>query len=202
MIRIGLGARFGAALIDMMALGGITLPIALFGAGSFFMAIFWAIFIPFTGGQSAGKAESALTNAWIVVPIIYGVVVLYCLIELLVGGSPGKLLMGQQIRMDDGSVPPFSVLLYRWILKYCWLIPYGVIILISYGLGKGGDTVEPLFWVARGMFLAVFFGSFLSAADDRKALHDRIAGTIVVLKQSIPPNQPLEPPTSHQIEKR
>ena len=149
MERIGFGKRVLAYCIDDGAVA-IVLCVAIF-IGSHFFGILLAV----------------VGSLLLYLPLCF---VMLFILEVTKGASPGKMVLGIQIKSDDGSAAPMSRLLKRAALKHSfallgllsWLTGFSVVNTIASLLG-----------------FIVFLGCFMVLTADKQSLHDRFAGTAV-----------------------
>jgi uncharacterized RDD family membrane protein YckC len=178
--RVGFGLRLGAYVLDFIILS--VLALALRGP---LVALFPEAFQQMLARQmsSPGMDEAKVAAArsfmeamtrWSFSLTILAVV--YGLIEGLTGWSPGKLILG--IRVVDQSGQPASVgnLLVRYLFKNSASLVVLVGVLAASGVIQG---------VGQAAALIVVIGCFLVLGKARQALHDRIAGTVVLRKSDV-----------------
>src|SRR3989344_9639269 len=122
----GFWIRFGAALLDMV----------IFGVPNFIMQ-----FVALTTGYSA---LSYLTSVALVVLTIY--------LDGVIGGTPGKLILGLRIVNEQGT----TIGIPRAILRYIGKIVSAMVLLIGYIM--------------------------IGFTQKKQGLHDMIASTYVVYK--------------------
>lgn len=149
----GLGSRFGAALVDGVAQMLCRLPTSI--------AVFRVVSEQMSSGQQlsfleiASTASASISKSY---PFLGALIVLQAVLLSLRGQSFGKILTGIRIvRVHDGSQAGF---VHAFLLR--GVIP-GAIELIP--------VLGGLFWLVDVCFI---FG------DERRCVHDLIAGTKVV----------------------
>jgi uncharacterized RDD family membrane protein YckC len=96
---------------------------------------------------------------------------LYGLIEGLLGRSPGKLVLGLRIASPTGEKPPLLTLLIRYCIKGGATIT---------GLLSMLFALSSLNVLAQAMGSATSVGCLLVLSRERTAIHDRVAGTVVL----------------------
>jgi uncharacterized RDD family membrane protein YckC len=96
---------------------------------------------------------------------------LYQLIEGLFGRSPGKLALGLRIATPVGDKPPLANLMVRFGMKSAATITAMASLLLAW---NGLDAL------ANAMGLATNVGCLLVLSRERTAIHDRVAGTVVL----------------------
>lgn len=99
--------------------------------------------------------------------------VLYGLVELFAGASPGKMIVNIKVAASDGSSAGFGSSFIRYLVKH---LPWLLFIL-------AGITYSSLLESLAALFaLIVFIGCFRVQAKERRAMHDIISGTTVFIK--------------------
>ncbi len=149
------GARFGAAFLDGLLIGAITLPVQLL-TGFFFRS----------QTQDATTVEQLLM-------ILFNVLVILLLNGYLLfkrGQTIGKMALGIQIvdYRTGRLLPPLRVYVYR----YLWLTPLGILAAVIPGL------VDDLI-----LNVVVLVDIIMIFGRERRCLHDYIAGSKVVKYQ-------------------
>jgi uncharacterized RDD family membrane protein YckC len=130
---VGVGLRFVAVLID---------SIIFFILGYLIAAL--------TGGTTAGgfTLEGAPFFIFTLICFLY-----YILMEAFMGGTPGKLVIGLRVRMEDGS--PLSL---------------------------GSSVIRNLLRIIDGLFFYLVGAIFVWTSPSKQRLGDRLAKTVVVKK--------------------
>ena len=186
-------ARCGAAVLDVLA---------LMFAWNIVMAVSAPI-VPMLPVLSRPTAEWAL---------LWGAILLYTLIEIYPGNSPGKWILNLAIASADGSRATRARLLRRWLIKYAFLLFIG----LREALGawietawRSGTANEAAVNIARRLYeiadlaawytaipvLAGLLGAFLPA---RRALYDWLAGTAVYDQKDVEGN-PASPKGAFEV---
>lgn len=138
--RIGFGSRLRAAIIDaiIMLVLGLVLGLiwaASLGGGDINLGTLWAGF----GGAA------------VVVGLVY---VIFVLMEVFMGQTPGKMILGIKIKNQDGADAGTWALSIRALVK----------LLLSFG-----------FWI-------FFIGCLFVLGVKKQAIHDMIGKTAVFKK--------------------
>lgn len=178
MVRAGFGIRLGAALIDAVFIYGmvfigslITVPVMVFTAAR---------------SGNAPPLYAALTG--LTVGAVFCVA--YTLTEVFGGRSVAKRMLKLRIAAADdpyAAAPPWR-LWVRWGIKYSPVlmnfVSSGMMLsMIARGtFGPGGMPPALLLANMLGglLFFAVLGGFFLTPARGQQALHDVVAGTVVL----------------------
>ena len=174
--RIGVGKRFGAALIDGI-LCGIIAALAGGAIGGMLGASSMA---PAAGGSTAMSSEqmtNLMTGA--VAGALVGffvILIAYSLVEGFTGWTLGKLIVGIQIGNQDGTRASTGQLLLRWALKNSNSILTILAVLSGIALLK---TIGSL------AGLAIFIGFFFIFASSKQGFHDMIAKTAVYPRKQL-----------------
>lgn len=178
--RIGFGRRFGAFFLDSIILGIINMIILgatglisdlqnLFSHGSFSDPNFWASF---------GVSMDAVMNEHLFTMIFVSFIGLfYMSLEIILGASVGKLILGIQIANEDGKVADKGTLAYRFAVKNA----SSIFSLLSY---------IPILGLIFGLLssiagVVIFIGYFFIFTESKMCLHDRIAKTAVYHKRDL-----------------
>jgi uncharacterized RDD family membrane protein YckC len=195
MIRAGFGIRLGAAAID---------AVAMYLSSSLVSGAFVAYLILSQRVRPAGPPASQPTFVW-----MFGVTGLvwlaYSLTEVFGAASPAKRLLKLRIVTVDHEPAPAGRRLARWAVKFGPVLLYDVAMtaMFRWALTPGGPKGPPpvfvaaLNLVAAAAALAVLGGFFVVLGAQRRALHDLIAGTVVVrpgeAAQGFAPVMPVAP---------
>ena len=174
-MRSGFFIRVGAAFIDGLLLGILTAA--------------W-MFVVFLFAGQAGVSLDFLSscsrdgNCLLNLPPAKRIIVLslavpflfYNLIEVLFAASPGKMLLGMQIRADNGEQAGMPVLFARFILKNVSTI--GQLAAIATGLGF---ITIPCSLAG----LALTLGTLMALGPNCQAMHDLALSTAVYYSSTI-----------------
>lgn len=175
-IRIGIGPRAGAFLLDSFFLAVVV-------------SILVSIFLPehmgvFTRGQyldvltGAGGAPSKelLHSVWRISSFMTHISMLYMLIEGFAGATPGKMILGLKIARPDGSPGDQALFLTRYLVKNSPSLLSLLAVTLNFNfLGQISTFVGML----------VLFGALMMLSPERQALHDRIAHTAVFRRSDL-----------------
>jgi uncharacterized RDD family membrane protein YckC len=186
--RIGVGARFGALLLD-----GIVIFIAGIVVGGVIGGWLGGAVGAQAGAQGAAASGSSaeagaagggligmFLGAIVMAPV--GVAVLglvWILWEGLTGAALGKLALGIRIRNADGTPASPGKLLARAGVKFSYTLiklVAVVLVIVNISMISFSDTLDT---VAKVCGLIVFIGCFLALGSGKQALHDMLVGTAV-----------------------
>ena len=191
MLRAGFGIRLGAAAIDVAAM---YLASSLAGG---------AVAAYFVIRKGPGAAQSFL------IPMLAAngaVWVAYSLTEVFGTATPAKRLFKLRIATESAAPPTYGRLLVRWSAKYSPMVLYLAAMLNTYRwvLRPVGPQGQPpalmlvLNLLCAAAALAVLGGFFAVLSKRRQALHDVLAGTVVLRPgeepQGFMPIMPAPPP--------
>ena len=173
--RIGFGRRLGAILIDYAIL--IVLILVIYKLTGFFDAFNDLL-------REANEDPVAIAQAmpgFVAENIHYFYItnilmLIYFSLEILIGASIGKLLLGIQIAREDGKKASYLTLLARYSLKEA------PIFLSTLHLITKIAVLDPLSTLTN---LAIIIGCFFVLAVKRQAFHDMIAKTAVFYKSDV-----------------
>ena len=145
MEHVGVGWRFLAMLIDGILLGFV-----------------FVVLSAMTGGASAndGQASANLSGG----PFLLFLLIwqgYYIIMEALLGGTVGKLILGLRVVKDDGSPLDWGASIIRNLLRF----------------------IDGLFGYLVGAI-------FVWTSDEKKRLGDRAAGTFVTRRSELGATQP------------
>lgn len=178
--RIGFGRRFGAYLLDIIIIGFINMIILgvtglfsdmqnLFSQGSFSDPNFWVNF---------GTSIDAVMSEHLITMIFLSFIGLfYMSLEIILGASVGKLILGIQIANEDGKIADKSTLAYRFAVKNA----SSILSLFAY-IPVLGWIISMLSSIAG---IVIFIGYFFIFTESKMCLHDRIAKTAVFRKRDL-----------------
>lgn len=178
--RVGFGRRFGAAIIDSLII--LTLILIVFSYTGF-----WDSAADY-GREVTGYIETnneqminVLTERFLEENkdslLFSGLLVpLYFFLEVLIGASLGKLILGIKIGGLELNAAEGSKLTLRWAFKQS-----------SNLLGLLGTAlmIEALSTISSLLFLLVFVGFFFTLGEKKQSFHDMLAGTAVYFKEDI-----------------
>ncbi len=101
----------------------------------------------------------------------------YSLIEAVSGTSPGKRVVRLHVAMADGTKAPLPRCLLRWAAKYA------APLVLAAGVLSGSEAVAI---VGRVTGVVTIAGCALALGVHARALHDFVAGTVVVRSGRMP----------------
>jgi len=175
--RVGFGPRLLAAAIDAIVVIAVTVGIGGTIGGILGGGAGQALASADGGGAAAGAAIGAVLGALLGAAVVFsGFAFLYSLVEAFTGASPGKMLLGLKVGLEDGRRAPVATYLARWIVKYSGSV---------LGLLGALPALHVLAALASAAGLVVFLGCFLVLGDKRQALHDLAAKTAVFRKADL-----------------
>ena len=157
MDRAGFFVRLAAFGTDAIALVAIGFGVEYF----LWERIYFA-------AVDAGREERA---EYMFVLVQYALMLLYTAFDVFFAGTPGKLLFRLRIANFDGTRPPPSRLILRWLTKYQALIYSTFTVLLD---------VPALEVLAGVTFYVVAIGCLYAMRDSRLTWHDEWAWTSVV----------------------
>jgi uncharacterized RDD family membrane protein YckC len=182
-------ARLGAALADFIAVTGLSVVLGLL------LALIAQIF------PRLANEVTAAALAWCMLMI-------YSATEIFMGDSPGKWMIGITIALPDGRRAPRRRLLWRWVVKYAFLIIWGIHLLWTWmflmTLDMGTANIHArislfaqvqliLSWTMIAVFSITALGTLGILFPKRRALHDWIAGTSVFDQLDLVRKPPVSP---------
>ena len=169
--RAGFVPRLMAALLDGVALLILSLVLGGF-LGSVFGTIIGALLGKLSGHAILGSAVfMSIFGVLGTLILMWLLNMPYSLIECFTGWTPGKYLLGLQIRNQDGRAASTGQLVGRWLIRHVAVL----LAILSF-------TTIPfvaLTPMAQGI---IFVGCFLTLLPARLALHDMASGTAVYPK--------------------
>jgi uncharacterized RDD family membrane protein YckC len=165
--RVGFGRRFGAYFIDFL-----------------FTIIIYFIAMTVTGAiEELMKIDDILNNmnAYMVImqdATLLGTLfsLLYYSTEIFFSASPGKMILGIQIGLEDRHIANIGSLLKRYFLKHSSsiLTVFSLVLLLPI-LSTLSSLVQ----------LTIVVGFFFTLSIKRQALHDILSKTAVYYKENI-----------------
>lgn len=176
--RVGFGRRLGAALIDYMILVIITM--AVFSFTGFFSAL--QKFLMDAQGLQNNPVEMLQLEQQFMAEnmnsIIFNsiITIAYYSLEMLIGATLGKLILGIQIARADGHKADFFTLFKRFITKNSSNILSFIAII---------TTISAFNIISVVCMITIFVGFFVTLSDKKQALHDLVAKTAVFKKHDI-----------------
>jgi len=195
MIRAGFGIRLGAAAIDAVAM---YLSSSLVSAA----AVALLVFSQRNGAQGQPPNRLMFLGIFGVTGLIW---LAYSLTEVFGTATPAKRLLKLRIGGVDLEPAPAGRRLARWAVKYGPMLVYlaGATAMYMWVMAPGGPQGRPpvfimgLNMLAAAASLVVLGGFFLTLSSQRRALHDLVAGTVVLRPGAAPqgfaPLMPVSP---------
>ena len=181
--RVGFGKRFAAMLIDGIIVYGLQTLITMFGglrqaqerlaeqinslvssAGPNFNKIMEA---------TAEMTKNMQVDFYWTFVSIQLVILLYLSLEMMVGASLGKILLGIQIGTQNGKPAPTSMLVKRFLIKESYYV---------FALFSALTMWKALDYCGIAAAVIIFFGSFLIFSAKKITFHDMLAHTAVYPK--------------------
>lgn len=176
--RIGFGRRLGATLLDYLILSVVI--IIVFQANGFFqsyMNMISQVKDYASNPTMLQELQTQFLNENMSNFFFANILTLaYSTLEILIGASLGKLILGIQIAGADRKKASYGKLTYRWFIK---------------GLG----SFFSLAWLATGLtflstanqlyFFVLIVGFFFTLSQKRLAFHDMLSKTAVFRKNDV-----------------
>lgn len=170
--------RFGARALDQIfayvvafTLNFVATPIAYGGEPLFAFTIYFGLAIPY-------------------------VLFFEPLMTTLYGGSLGKLIVGLQVVRTSNPIqrPNFGIIMWRWIFYLAPGFPMVAVQFATQSIGVGASLV-----ISLSMLVLTLLDVLWLTWDKprRQCLHDKVAGTIVVLKPPAPTFPYQRPPLGY-----
>lgn len=176
--RVGFGKRLGAALLDSAIL--VTIILIVFYFSGFFKS--YLDMVKNMQSIMGNQEEMAMIQKQFMNDFIFNFYFLYLLtlvyysLEILVGASIGKMILGIQIGRADRRTADSMPLILRYLIKN--LASFISIIFLATQI-QALNTVSVLFSVA------VLVGFFFVLGRKRQAFHDMFAKTAIFYKKDI-----------------
>lgn len=179
--RQGFGLRFAAAFIDFVILWVISTVILHYSD-------FNSLINEFNEILKEAQSDPEMFNEAmdfffnnIMFYYLFSTIFTLCyyLTEVLLAGSPGKLILRLRIGTSEGRPANYDKLLVRFLVKHSFYI-----ILIISLLTK--NTI--LYLLTFLVFIIVFIGFFFILSQKKQALHDLMSGTAVFKSKDINEN--------------
>jgi uncharacterized RDD family membrane protein YckC len=146
----------------------------------FIAATIFTIFFNYTPIPLMGSPEDALVamanNLFGYIVLVSAFAMVPLLMEMLLGSSPGKLILGIKIATPDGAPAPIESLLKRAALK-------GAPVLLTVTAALTGLTQLNTLSALIGFTLTL--GCLLALGTSRQTLHDIFADTAVYRRKDI-----------------
>jgi uncharacterized RDD family membrane protein YckC len=178
MVRAGFGIRLGAAAIDAVAM---YISSSLVSAGF----IGYLMLSQRTGPAGPPVTPTTFVGMFAVTGLVW---MAYSLTEVVGAATPAKRLLKLRVGGLDHERAAARRRLARWAVKYGPMLVYMAAATLMYMWvlnPNGRQGRPPVFMMALNLLaallsLVVFAGFFLTLRPQRQALHDLIAGTVVL----------------------
>ena len=165
--RVGFGRRLGAFIIDFI-FNSIIGFIVMLATG-----VFSEIMLIENPLNNIEKITLIIQDSSMIAVVIG---LIYYSMEVLLGASIGKMLLGIKIASSDRSEASTSQLLNRYLLKHSNSILSVLGILLSIHLLQGLSSI---------IIVIIIIGFFFTLGSKRQALHDMLTNTAVYYKDNI-----------------
>jgi uncharacterized RDD family membrane protein YckC len=184
MSRAGFGIRLGAAAIDFVVM---YLSSSLVSAAAVALLVF--------SQRNAAQGQPPNRLMFLGMFGITGLIWLaYSLTEVFGAATPAKRLLKLRVGGVDHEPAHPGRRLARWAVKYGPMLVYlaGATAMYVWLMAPGGPQGRPPVFImglnvlAAAASLAVLGGFFLTLSSQRRALHDLIAGTVVLRPGAAP----------------
>ena len=153
--RVNLMTRVAAYAIDLVFVVPLQASVAVMALGKGFGA-----------GLHGGL------NFWdgVLAANLFALPLLYFCFEIVLGATPGKLLMGVRIASAEATIASYGRLLSRWAIKQS---PFILL------LGASFVGSQLLFDIGLGFAAVIAVGTLAALRGDKRAVHDLLTGTAV-----------------------
>ena len=181
--RVGFGRRLAASLLDFLILGIVI--VIVFQANGFFSS-----YINFVQSIAENPSNRELmqelqkqfmsdnmTNFYFANLLS----IVYSSLEILIGASLGKLILGIQIAKADRNKGNYTTLAYRFALKNLAMLFSVLWLATSSGVFNTLNVISSILLIV---------GFFFVLGQKRQAFHDMIAKTAVFRKTDVIDEQP------------
>jgi uncharacterized RDD family membrane protein YckC len=172
--RAGPAPRLAAAFFDAVAIFAVLVTEYVVLA-SLFLA--WAVVSP-----QADEARRIDVGWQIGFAVFVNLLLLgFTALEIFIGKSFGKLVVGIRILAADGSRAATGALAARWLIKHSFLIVILLGIVPASLQRQQPIATMNVLWVVAGVLFVLVLACFLFVlGPSRQALYDRWTGTMVV----------------------
>lgn len=178
--RVGFGKRFGAFLLDSIVIGFINMIIlgatglfsemqSLFASANTSDPQFWANF--------AVQTEAIMNEYLFTFIFVSFIGLFYMSLEIILGASVGKLILGLQITKENGVIADKGVLATRYVVKNV----SSILGLLAY-IPVLGFVFSALSSITG---FIIFIGFFFIFGESKMCLHDKLAKTAVFRKKDL-----------------
>ncbi len=168
--RVGFGRRLGAALLDVIFVTILLVfGMMVFGLFDYMASIDWE------SAMMNPEEMSIITEAFLMklLPLSLSITFAYYSMEIFFAATPGKMALNIKIGNSDRTIADFSNLAKRFIIKNISSVFTLLYLITALSFFNTIGTV---------LSLVIFGGFFLTLAEHRQALHDKIANTAVFFK--------------------
>lgn len=157
--RVGFSRRFPALVLD-----AIIILVLVFPFGRLAIRFLEALGVPLSSIDTNAAALGAfLYYSWTIA-------IFYLFVEVLVGATPGKLMMKLKVAGENGDRPSWGRRLGRYAGKACFLL-----IVPPFGMTEVDAVIYP--FLAAGT--VAFLGTFLIFGPGKQTFYDRLTKTAV-----------------------
>lgn len=176
--RIKFGKRLGALLIDYAIITIVVLIIYnMNGFFSSYMQLIKDASSYSSNPEMLKELQTQFMNENLVNFYFSNILTLvYFALEVLIGASLGKLILGIQIASEDRKKAGYGKLLYRFALKNCFVF-FSILMLFT------GAVIFN--YLVTLCWLTIIIGCFFALSAKRQTLHDKIARTAVFNKTDV-----------------
>ncbi len=179
-LRVGFGKRLAALLIDFVILYFINIILASFGTFAVSQEDFMKEYIQLMDSKQYDMIVQLVDNFLVHnqtdLIFIFLMPLVYYSLEIFIGASLGKLILGLRIASPDRTPAPAKNLAIRYSLKHISMIIYVLwIITLSHGL----------ILVSFLAGIVIIVGFFFTLGERKQGLHDMIARTAVFHKRDL-----------------
>ncbi len=174
--RVGFGKRFLAYLVDTVILS-IIMGIIMFSSG-YLQAVQRIVGSNSSDFMAMATQFATLANDYYLTFLFNQFIALfYFALEIVLGASIGKLLLGIQIADMNGKYASKSSLMMRYAYKHSSeiLAVFGAVPILGAVLGFAGTI----------MGLVIFVGYFFIFSESKMSFHDKWSGTAVFHKSDL-----------------
>lgn len=178
MLRIGFGRRLGAWIIDLISVSALIAVLVMVLEYTGYFASQGISLSDLSGPDFTNNLEAISEFSMSLMPFTVILSLLYYSTEIFLGASLGKILLGIKIAADTRYEADLQKLIIRFSIKHISTIMNLLTLITSLIFLQS----------IGGIFgIVVFLGCFAVLAEQKKALHDYIAGTSVYYKDEIAP---------------
>lgn len=164
------GRRLGAMMLDTIIMTAINIAILFVGfvilgsAGSGLEEL--------SSGQNLENYRAATLTVILLLLIFFLSLFYEVIFHAIWGATPGKMLLSMKVTMENGDKISFTTSFIRYLVE-TW--PFWLVFFFKINASeRGGIDSVNLIWM-------VISAIVLMASSKKKAIHDYVAGTIVVI---------------------